>query len=132
MGGGRQIEGYPKTGLSLPLFRLPSFGGVGGVFYEVSGLLIFHMVLSTRTTTTGALRSLIAPRLRGIEAHGILIEHLILMGIDRAHQLVVEKPLVIVHIAGIVRIEAVQVLGELCQIVGTAGLVERRLRIIRH
>ena len=54
------------------------------------------------------------------------------MGVDGAHELVVEQSLIVVHITGIVRIEAVQIFGQLSQIVGTASLVERRFRIVGH
>ena len=55
-----------------------------------------------------------------------------MIGVDGAYQLVVEQSLIVVHIAGIIRIEAVQVLGQLGQVVGTASLVKRRLRIVGH
>ena len=45
-------------------------------------------------------------------------------GIHRAYYLVVEHALVVVHVAGVVGIIAVQVLRQLRQVVGTAGLVE--------
>ena len=47
---------------------------------------------------------------------------------DRTHELVVQHALVIVHVAGVVRVEAIQVLGEFRQIVGAAGLVDVRIR----
>ena len=85
------------------------------------------MVLHTRTSAAGGLRCLVAPGLRGVEAHGILIDRLVLTRIERADDLIVEHPLVVVHVAGIVGVEAVQVLRQLCQVVGTAGLVDGRL-----
>ena len=47
------------------------------------------------------------------------------MGIDGAYNLVVEHALVVVHVAGIVGVEAVQVFRQLCQVIGAAGLVQR-------
>ena len=47
--------------------------------------------------------------------------------VQRAHYLVVEHPLVVVHVACVVGVKAVQVLGQLGQVVGAAGLVDVRV-----
>ena len=88
------------------------------------------MILHTCTSTARLLRCLIAPRLRGIQSYCILVDGLIAAGIDRAHNLIVEHTLVVVHIAGIIRIKAVEVLRQLRQIIGAASLVERWLRAL--
>ena len=110
-GGGRQVETDPD----------------GVVVDEVGCLLVLHVVLHARAAAAGGLRGLVAPGLRGVEAHGILIDGLILLRIHRADDLVVEHPLVVVHIAGIVGVETVQVFRQFCQVVGAAGLVDGRL-----
>ena len=99
---------------------------------EVSSLLILHVVLGTRSTATSGLRRLIAPRLRGIQTNGILIEHSILMLVKRANELVVEHTLVIVHQTCIVGTKAVQVLRELGEVVGAACFVQRRIVVGGH
>ena len=109
MGGGGHIERHPD----------------GVVIDEVGGLLIFHMVLHTRSTAACGLWRLVAPRLRGIETDGILIDGLVPARIHRPDNLVVEHPLIIVHVAGVVGIEPIQLLRQFGQIVGTTRFVER-------
>ena len=111
MGRSRHIERYP--------YRL--------VIHKVSGLLILHMVLHTGTTATGGLRSLVTPRLRGVETYGILVHRLVLFRVQRTYNLIIQHTLVIVHIPRVVRVEAVQLLSQLRKVIGTAGLVDRRL-----
>ena len=82
------------------------------------------MVLRTRTTAASALRSLVAERLGGVETHGILIAGLVLVGIERTDHLIIQGTLVGVHVFGVIRIVAVQILGELQEIVSAAGLVD--------
>ena len=84
------------------------------------------MVFDTRTAAAGRLRRLTAPRLGGIETYGILIDDLIMSGVDAADNLIVEHTLVVVHVACIVGTVAVQVLREFGKVVGTARLVEGR------
>ena len=115
----RQIEGNPHRGRTL-------------LADEIGCLLILHMVLGTRSSATRGLRRLVAPRLRGIQANGILIEHSILMLVERANELVVKQALVVVHQAGIVGTETVQVLRELCEVVGAARFVQRRIVVGGH
>ena len=49
-------------------------------------------------------------------------------GMQRTYNLVIEHALVIVHIRSIVGVEAIQVFGQLGQVVGTAGFVQCRIR----
>ena len=53
-----------------------------------------------------------------------MIGRLILARIHRADNLIVEHTLVVVHIAGIIGMEAVQVLRQFRQVIGAAGLVQ--------
>ena len=113
LGCGWEVERHPKR----------------VVTHKISSFLVFHMVLRTCSATAGGLRRLISPRLRRVETHGILIQCGIMLGMEAAHQLVIEQTLVIVHIAGVVRVVAVQVFRQLRQVVGAAGLVNRGLWI---
>ena len=51
--------------------------------------------------------------------------------VQRADELVVENSLVVVHVAGIIWLETVEVLRQLRQIIGAARLVQRGLWIGR-
>ena len=51
---------------------------------------------------------------------------------DRTYDLVIHNPLIIIHIAGIIGIEAIKVLGQFGQIVGTASLVHLRITASHH
>ncbi len=108
MKGGWHIETYPERML------------VG----KVSRLLILGMILRTRSTATSALWGLVAEWLGGIQTYRILVGGLILVGIERADNLIVQGTLDIIEILGIVWIIAVQILGEFQEIVGAAGLVD--------
>ena len=114
-GGRRQVESHPQRVLA----------------HEVGCLLVLHVVLHSRAAAAGGLRRLVAPGLGGVQTHGVLVEHGIVTRIQRADELVVEHTLVVVHIAGVVRTEAVEVLGQFRQVVGTAGLVQGGLGVGR-
>ena len=47
--------------------------------------------------------------------------------VERTYYLVVEHPLVVIHVSRIVGVVAVEVLGQLGQVVGTTGLVQCRV-----
>ena len=96
---------------------------------EVSCFLVFHMILHSSATAAGRLWCLVAPRLRGIQSHCVLIEYGIVVVVQRADELVVENSLVVVHVAGIIWLETVEVLRQLRQIIGAACLVQCGLRI---
>ena len=107
----RHIEGYPQ----------------GIVRGKVGGLLVFDMVLGTGTSTAGGLGRLVSPGLGGVQTNRILIGTFVVFRIQRTDDLVEEGPFLVVHVTGIVRVEAVQVFGQLEQVVGAAGLVELRI-----
>ena len=50
---------------------------------------------------------------------------------QRTHNLVVEHTFVVVHVSRVVRVEAIEVLGQLGQVVGTAGLIDGGFGILR-
>ena len=111
--------------------RLPVEGGwhieshpEGVVVGEISRLLVFGVVLRTRSAAAGALRRLVAEWLGSIQAHRILIAGLILLRIQRTDNLIVQRALDVVEILRIVRLITVQILGQLDEIVGAAGFVD--------
>ena len=86
------------------------------------------MVFRTGAAAAGLLGSRAAEGFRRIHAHGVLVAHAVVRRMDRTHELVVKHALVIVHVPGVVRVVAVQVLGEFREVIGTAGLVDVRVR----
>ena len=85
------------------------------------------MILGTGAAAAGALGSFAAKRLGGVHAHSVLVAHAVFLRMYGAYKLVVQNPLVVVHVAGIVRIEAVKVFSELCQVVAATGFVDVRV-----
>ena len=111
--GGWHIESYPK----------------GMVVGKISRLLVLGMVFRTCTATAGALRSLVAEWLGGIQSYRILIAGLILVRIERADNLIVQRALNIVEILRIIRVITVQILAQLDEIIRTAGFVDIRISL---
>ena len=111
MSGSRHVKSYPNS----------------IIIHEIGSLLIFHVVLYTRTATTSSLWRFVAPRFRGIKAYSILVCGLIMTRIHRTHYLIIENAFIVIHVLRIIRIETVQILGELSKIIGTTGLVDRWL-----
>ena len=104
---------------------------------EISCLLVFHVVFGSRATAARLLRCRTAEGFPAVQSHGILVAHPIVFRVYGTHQLVVQYTFIVVHVAGIIRVEAVEVLGEFGQVVGTARLVEVRVQppfptMIRH
>ena len=83
------------------------------------------MVFRTCTATATLLRCAVAPRLRGVQSHGIVVGGEVVLGVERTYNLIIEYALVVVHVACVIGVEAVEVLRQLGQVVGTAGLVQR-------
>ena len=82
------------------------------------------MVFRTRTTAACSLWRFIAEGLGGIEPHGILVAGLIVCRIERTHHLIEQDAFVIIHVAGIIGVIAVEVASELQQVVCAACLVD--------
>ena len=111
--GGWHIESYPECMI------------VG----KISRLLVLGMVFRTCTATAGALRSLVAEWLGGIQSYRILIAGLILVRIERTDNLIVQRALDIVEILRIIRVITVQILGQFDEVIRTAGFVDIRISL---
>ena len=70
------------------------------------------MVLRTCAAAACGLRCLVAEGFGGVETHGILVAGLVVLGVERTDNLVVEHTLVVVHIACVVGIVAVEIARE--------------------
>ena len=86
--GGWHIETYPE----------------GIVVGKISRLLVLGMIFRTSTTAAGALRSLVAEWLGGIQSYCILVAGLVLVRIERTDNLIVQRALDIVEILRIIRV----------------------------
>ena len=111
--GGWHIESHPE----------------GMIVGKISRLLVLGMVFRTCTTAAGALRSLVAERLGGIQSYCILIAGLILVRIEGTDNLIIQRALDIVEILRIIRVITVQILAQLDEVIRTAGFVDIRISL---
>ena len=96
---------------------------------KISRLLVLGVVFRTCTATAGALRSLVAEWLGGIQSYRILIAGLILVRIERTDNLIVQRALDIVEILCIIRVITVQILAQLDEVIRAAGFVDIRISL---
>ena len=81
------------------------------------------MVLGTGPAAARLLWRAVTPRLGSVEPNGILVSHRIVFRMQGTDDLVVQNPLIIIHIASVIGEIAVQVTGQFRKVVGTAGLI---------
>ena len=96
---------------------------------KISRLLVLGMVFRTCTATAGALRSLVAEWLGGIQSYCILVAGLILVRIERTDNLIVQRALDIIEILRIIWVITVQILAQLDEVIRTAGFVDIRISL---
>jgi len=87
------------------------------------------VVLRTCTAAACRLWSLAAERLACVKTYCVVVCHAVVVRVNRTDELVVENALIVVHIACVVRIKAVEILCELREVVHAACLVEGRVRV---